>query len=181
MTNIFKSNWIRLLCSAIFYNSLAFVSNLSSSKLAKTGRQNVYVFYDTMQNFYSDAPDDIVLFVELKRVFYYDYIDKFEQINKTPFLFSKQLNNRRLVSTTPIRIMTLPSECWGTLSCSILATICDFICCCGVGIFYRCVLNVSVQLAILVSARSSVLHDVCKLKWNPLFKYIDRPFTWSLI
>ena len=51
--------------------------------LAKTGRQNFYILKDTMRNLYPDATDEMVQFVVQKRVFCYDYIDKFERLDKT--------------------------------------------------------------------------------------------------
>ena len=70
----------------VFLDSLQFLTFSLDSlvmSLAKTGRQNFLLLHDTMRNFYPEATDEMVQLVEQKRVFCYDYIDKFERLDET--------------------------------------------------------------------------------------------------
>ena len=47
-----------------------------------------------MRHFYPDATDEMIQLVKQKGVFCYDYIDKFERLNKTGLLPCDQFYNR---------------------------------------------------------------------------------------
>ena len=81
----------------VFRDSLQFlISSLDFlfKSFAETGRQNFYLIDDTIRNFYPDETDEILWLVVQKGVFCYDYIDKFERLDKTALLAREQFYNR---------------------------------------------------------------------------------------
>ena len=162
----------------MFRDSLQFLTfSLDSlvKSLAKTGQQNFFLLHDTMRNFYPDAPDIMVQLVEQKRVFCYDYIDRFERLDETALLPREQFYNRLAGENCSEANFARAQRVWRDFKFK------------HIGDYMRLFLLSDVELLADVfqmfryysldkyQLDPANYMSAPQLAWNELLKYIDRP------